>query len=179
MSGRVVLRGLIILGLATAVALAGCKVVIRTDNPREAAATPAATESAVEIEPSPQPTATSRPSRVSTLVWRMQVLPSQTPTFTPTPTATPTPSATPTVTATPTPVVYVVKKGDTLSLIAKRYGVTVVALMAANDLGHPDAIRAGERLTIPRGPGIPGPTGALRAEATATLSSSPPPGTDA
>jgi len=178
MTSKVVWRRLLILVLATAVALAGCKVVIRTDNPRQAAATPAATESVIEIQPSPQPTATPQPPRVSTPVWRMQVLPSRTPTFTLTPTATPTPSPTPTITPTPTQVVHVVKKGDTLSLIAKRYGVTVVALMAANDLGHPDAIRAGERLIIPRGPWIPAPTGTLHAEATVTPPS-PSPGTDA
>jgi LysM repeat protein len=58
------------------------------------------------------------------------------------------------VTGTPTPTLtpgagnYVVQYGDTLSSIAKRFGVTVAALKSANNLTS-DAIYAGEILRIP------------------------------
>lgn len=46
--------------------------------------------------------------------------------------------------------VHEVRPGDTLSGIAKRYGVSVSALVAANQLSGPDApIRIGRRLVIP------------------------------
>ena len=44
---------------------------------------------------------------------------------------------------------YVVKKGDTVERIARRYGVSVSRLKAANGLKS-DLIRAGQTLTIPR-----------------------------
>ncbi len=46
--------------------------------------------------------------------------------------------------------VYVVRRGDTLSGIAQRYGVSVAALQDANELGSSSTIRAGARLRIPR-----------------------------
>jgi LysM repeat protein/Tfp pilus assembly protein PilO len=55
-------------------------------------------------------------------------------------------------TATPTPqsqpTTYVVGSGDTLFSIARRYGVTVQAIMAANGLTSYN-IRVGQQLTIP------------------------------
>ncbi|MEW6473682.1 MAG: LysM peptidoglycan-binding domain-containing protein [Actinomycetota bacterium] len=48
--------------------------------------------------------------------------------------------------------VHAVKRGDTLSGIAQRYGVDTAALAAANGLAHPDRIVAGSVLSIP-GPG--------------------------
>lgn len=51
------------------------------------------------------------------------------------------------------PVIYVVKPGDTLGQIAKRYGTTVTALMAANDLPSADKIAVGQRLIISKGGG--------------------------
>ncbi|MFC1657551.1 LysM peptidoglycan-binding domain-containing protein, partial [Candidatus Moduliflexota bacterium] len=44
---------------------------------------------------------------------------------------------------------HVVQKGETLSLIAKRYGVTVNAIMAANGLANANIIRVGQALVIP------------------------------
>jgi len=44
---------------------------------------------------------------------------------------------------------YTVRPGDTLSAIARRYGVSVSALVAANGLADPNHIRYGESLTIP------------------------------
>lgn len=49
----------------------------------------------------------------------------------------------------PAPEVHRVRKNETLSLIAKRYGATVRGLMRANGIRRPDRIRVGQRLTIP------------------------------
>jgi LysM repeat protein len=48
---------------------------------------------------------------------------------------------------------HVVQPGDTLSQIAKRYGTTVAALLAANDLPSADVLGVGQRLIIPKGGG--------------------------
>ena len=53
---------------------------------------------------------------------------------------------------------YTVKTGDSLFLIARRFGVTVDAVRAANGLSH-DWIYPGERLTIPTSGSTPGPSG--------------------
>lgn len=46
---------------------------------------------------------------------------------------------------------YTVKKGDTLSGIAKKHGTTVAVLQKANGLKSPDIIRTGQILSIPSG----------------------------
>jgi LysM repeat protein len=64
---------------------------------------------------------------------------------------------------TATPVVYVVKRGDTVNLIAARYGISVRDLMAYNGMTS-DVIQIDQKLNIPlgdvpRGPdGLPVPT---------------------
>lgn len=45
---------------------------------------------------------------------------------------------------------YTVKKGDTLSGIARKYGTTVAALAATNGIANPNLIRVGQVLKIPR-----------------------------
>lgn len=70
-----------------------------------------------------------------------------TPTDTPLPTETLTPS--PSATFTPTQIVYTVQAGDTLSDIALRFGVTVEAIQALNNLDTPLIIQ-GQTLIIPR-----------------------------
>ena len=57
----------------------------------------------------------------------------------------------PAATATPqgTPHVYVAQKGDSLSRIAARFGVTIEALMAANGLANPNVVNIGQVLVIP------------------------------
>ena len=45
--------------------------------------------------------------------------------------------------------VYTVAGGDTLNAIAKRYGITLVRLIEANDLGDPLRIYVGQKLVIP------------------------------
>jgi LysM repeat protein len=47
--------------------------------------------------------------------------------------------------------VHVVQPGETLSMIAVRYGTTVSALVTANSLWNPNFIYAGQRLVIPDG----------------------------
>jgi spore germination protein len=42
-----------------------------------------------------------------------------------------------------------VQPGDQLARIAARYGVTVTAIVKANDLANPNLIRVGQRLIIP------------------------------
>ncbi len=47
---------------------------------------------------------------------------------------------------------HVVKAGDTPSAIARRYGSTVDAIMAANGIRNPRSLRIGQTLVVPRGP---------------------------
>ena len=56
---------------------------------------------------------------------------------------------------------HVVRRGDTLSQIASRYGTTVNALTAANDISRRSLIHPGQVLTVPVPPG----TGAQRIRA--------------
>lgn len=44
---------------------------------------------------------------------------------------------------------YIVKKGDTLTAIAKKYGTTVAKLAKANAITNVNIIRVGQLLTIP------------------------------
>ncbi|TGE32227.1 LysM peptidoglycan-binding domain-containing protein [Desulfosporosinus sp. Sb-LF] len=50
---------------------------------------------------------------------------------------------------TPTHEVYVVKKGDSVYKIAKRYGTTMQAIILGNNLHNPDLIYPGQILLIP------------------------------
>lgn len=86
--------------------------------------------------PTPSPTRTATATRFSL------------PTFTPGPS--------PTATLTPGPGNYVVQYGDTLSVLARRFGVTVLAIKNANLLPS-DTIYAGQVLRIPS-PTPPTPT---------------------
>ena len=43
---------------------------------------------------------------------------------------------------------HTVKKGDTLSAIAKKYGCTVQQLMKWNNLKNANALRIGQRLKV-------------------------------
>ncbi|MBE2183757.1 MAG: LysM peptidoglycan-binding domain-containing protein [Anaerolineae bacterium] len=47
--------------------------------------------------------------------------------------------------------VHVVQSGDTLSVIAQRYSVTVAAIVQANNLSNPNALQIGQQLIIPDG----------------------------
>lgn len=52
-----------------------------------------------------------------------------------------------------TPTTYTVLPGDTLSVIARRHGVSLAALAQANNLTNPNALRIGQVLTIPTAAG--------------------------
>jgi N-acetylmuramoyl-L-alanine amidase len=72
---------------------------------------------------------------------------------TPVPAAAPRPAA-PVPAAAPArpaaaPRVHVVARGENLTRIAKRYGVTVAAIVQANRIANPSRIFAGQRFTIP------------------------------
>ena len=69
---------------------------------------------------------------------------------TPAPVATVTPLATNTLRPSPTFTPYVVQPGETLSTIAKSYGVTLQAILAANpDITDPKYVKAGQHILIP------------------------------
>jgi N-acetylmuramoyl-L-alanine amidase len=62
------------------------------------------------------------------------------------------PVTTPVVTTTPAPTAngsYVIQRGDTITAIAKRFGLTVSAVLAANNLVGSSIIYAGRTLIIP------------------------------
>ncbi len=92
------------------------------------------------------PTETPTPTRPPTRTPTATAVP---PTDTPRP-PTATATATATLTPTPTPIIYVVLPGDTLSVIAAKFGVTVQAIMDANGITDTRLVRAGARLIIPR-----------------------------
>jgi len=46
-------------------------------------------------------------------------------------------------------VIYVVRRGDTLSAIGRAYGVSVQTIVEANEIPDPNLIRVGRRLAIP------------------------------
>lgn len=56
----------------------------------------------------------------------------------------------------PNKPVYIVQKGDTLSSIALRFGVSLVDLEAANSITNPNQVGVGSQLVIPGLPGIHG-----------------------
>jgi soluble lytic murein transglycosylase-like protein len=53
--------------------------------------------------------------------------------------------------AAPAPATHRVAYGETLTGIAARYGTSVAAVAAANDIANPSRIRAGQVLAIPNG----------------------------
>ena len=65
------------------------------------------------------------------------------------------------------PTRHVVTAGETLSIIAARYGASVAALVEANDLADPDVIKAGQTLHIGGPPSSASGSGSTSAEATA------------
>jgi LysM repeat protein len=89
------------------------------------------------------------------------------------------PSPAPATPAPTVPGVYIVQKGDSLTSIAKQFGVTVAQLVAANNIKNQDHIEEGQRLTIPPttvatattrpGTTVAGKPGTTRATTTTTL----------
>jgi LysM repeat protein len=73
------------------------------------------------------------------------------PTWTPAPTSEPA-TPLPPLAATPetTNITYVIQRGDTLGIIAQRYGVTVEELAALNNITDINRIEVGDTLLIPQ-----------------------------
>jgi LysM repeat protein len=89
-----------------------------------------------------------------------------------TPTATRTVTASPTETRTSTPsgMAYTVQRGESIGLLADRFGLPVSTLIAANALTDPDLIQPGDTLLIP-----PTPTEAASATPTIVRTATPTP----
>jgi LysM repeat protein len=93
----------------------------------------------------------------------------------PTSTLAPLPPST-TVAATTTttvPTSYIVQRGDSLSKIAKQFGVTVAAIVAANNIADADHIEEGQRLAIPPPSTTSSPAPATTAAPDAPTSAAP------
>jgi len=126
---------------------AGATVIRVEETPTVVATTPVPTAAATTpLPPSPTPTRVSQP------------LPTPTPVPpTPAPPVLPTP-----VLPTPAPVgptfTYIVKPGDTLYSIARRYGTSVDVLVSLNSLSNADDIKVGQELQIPGTAPTPVPT---------------------
>jgi murein DD-endopeptidase MepM/ murein hydrolase activator NlpD len=69
-----------------------------------------------------------------------------------------TPSDTPTPTATPTPIIYTIKKGDTLLAIAREFGVSVQNIQEVNGITDPRRLRISQEIIIPPQEGESEPT---------------------
>jgi LysM repeat protein len=129
---------------------------------------PTAIAAGPEITPTVEGPPTETPVVIATpLPTQEPTVVLDTPTAVPSPTeAPPTVTAEPTVAPSPTPVqveptatppppavtggcYYVVRRGDTLFSIARRFGTTIGAIAQANGLSNPRYIRAGQRLIIP------------------------------
>jgi soluble lytic murein transglycosylase-like protein len=65
--------------------------------------------------------------------------------------------------------IYVVRAGDSMSVIAQRFGVTLTKLLAANKLPDASRIYVGQKIVVPGTAGAPKPT-------TPTPSTTPPGG---
>jgi LysM repeat protein len=96
---------------------------------------------------SPTAAATDAPTASSSPTAQPSVVPTTAPT--------PGPTATPAATPAPTATIYVVKVGDTLQGIANRYGVTLAAIVEANQISNPNIIYKGQKIVIP--PKTPAP----------------------
>ena len=106
------------------------------------------------LAPSPtgSPTATPTPRPTASATPVPSPSPTPVPTPVPEPTAAPTVAPTaapPEVTPQPAQRSYAVQQGDTLGLIAQRFGTTVQAIQAANGIADPNEIFVGQVLVIP------------------------------
>lgn len=105
--------------------------------------------------PSPSPSPTPSPTSVPPTPTPTLSAPTPTPTSPagPTPTPSPTPSPAPSSTPEAGLIRYVVRTGDTLYSIARRFGTTVDELVRVNGLRDPSYIQIAQVLLIPAGGG--------------------------
>lgn len=86
--------------------------------------------------------------------------------------ASPAPVVTPRPAPAPVPVVqddtrtYVVGKGDSLSVIAKRFGVSQADIMVLNNITNPNVIRLGQKLKMPASANLSKPQAATAPSST-------------
>jgi lysozyme len=66
-----------------------------------------------------------------------------------TPSPVPSRRLSPTLTPSASPEIHVVRFGETLTSIARRYGTTVTALVELNEIDNPSLIRVGQQILIP------------------------------
>ncbi len=168
-------------------------VAIITPTPTEPPPTPTATPTGPTETPTPLP-ATPTPKPEGTLVL-LTVTPrlSLTVTATVSVTGTITPGGTVTVTLRPTgtvqpqtptatatgprttPIKYKVQPGDNLTVIAARFGVTVEAIVAANNLRNPERLQVDQELIIPPPEATATPTATPTRRLTPTPTATPTP----
>ena len=86
----------------------------------------------------------------------------------------PVPEVVPGATPGPGELSYVLRRGDSLFTVARRFKVTVAVLAATNRIANPNRVLAGTRLVIPS-PAVPAPAGTSAATPTTIA---PPPATD-
>jgi len=91
--------------------------------------------------------------------------------------ASPAPVVRPAPVSSPRPVVkddsktYVVGKGDSLSVIAKRFGITQADIMLLNNLSNPNVLRLGQKLKLPASVDITKPRPVTKKASPASSSS--------
>jgi LysM repeat protein len=89
---------------------------------------------------------------------------------TPSPSAASSASLAPTQPPAPTPLVYVIKKGDTLSKVAKDHGLTLEELLAANpQIKNANKVAEGQQIVIP----VPGQEPPAQGGGSASPSAAP------
>ncbi len=86
----------------------------------------------------------------------------------------PVPEVVPGATPGPGELSYVLRRGDSLFTVARRFKVTVAVLAATNRIANPNRVLAGTRLVIPS-PAVPAPAGTSAATPTTIAA---PPATD-
>lgn len=72
------------------------------------------------------------------------------------------PAAAPSAPVAPAkPQIHTVHSGENLTFIAQRYGTTIAAIVAANQIADPSFLRVGQRLTIPGATALGGTAAAM------------------
>ena len=149
MSGRRSVNTMVIVILAVLAAMGGIAIgwrlagtlntgaVVSGGSPTAGASAAPASATAAPPSAAPSLTPSASPS----------MAPSASPSPTPSPAPTRAPSRSPS--ATQALVTHQIKRGETLTIIAARYGVTVAALQKANGITDPSLILVGQILVIP------------------------------